>query len=96
MVTARKVVSFTENKNNIIKLHDSKLEKYLSISFNASISEILGILLIVTGSSHKIDAGISATALFLAPLIFIVPFNSLLPSIIILFIIPHHFAQNHL
>lgn len=30
MVTARKVVSFTENENNIIKLHDSKLEKYLS------------------------------------------------------------------
>lgn len=30
MLTARKVVSLTENKNNIIKLHDSKLEKYLS------------------------------------------------------------------
>ena len=47
-------------------------------------SEIFGTLFIITGSSERIAAGISATALFFAPLIFTVPFN-LFPPLIIIF-----------
>ena len=50
----------------------------------SSISDILGTLFITTSSSHNMAAGINATALFLAPLMFIYPVNLCPPSIFIL------------
>ena len=61
--------------------------KYSNISFNASISEIFGIFSIFTSSSDKSEAGTNATALFFAPLIFIVPLNRWFPSTCILFML---------
>lgn len=60
--------------------------RYSNISSNASISEISGMLSITTISSDKRDAGTNATALFFAPLIWIVPLNLCPPSIFICFI----------
>ena len=57
--------------------------KYVSISSKESTSEIFGILLISTSSSHKIAAGIKATALFFDPDTSITPDNLFPPSIFI-------------
>ena len=60
--------------------------KNVNISSRALVSDISGILHIVTFLSDSIEAGIRATAAFLAPLILIVPVNSFPPFIISFFI----------